>query len=91
MDEVMAAILELRSDTECAAFLDALFSSAELQQLPVRWQLLTSQMQRGISQRQLAVLAGVAPATAARAKKSYRLHADFLQILVKRIEARAPH
>jgi uncharacterized protein YerC len=85
MDEVVAAFLALDSPSECASFLDAMFTPQELKQIPTRWGLLKTLMSKEMSQRKLADYAGVAPATAARAHKAFQVHEQLLRNLVQRI------
>jgi Trp operon repressor len=88
MEEVVAAFLAVRDASECADLLDAMLTSQELEQIPVRWQLLRKLMSEQVSQRKLAEIAGVAPATAARAHKAFGAHGPFLRTLVQRVEMR---
>jgi uncharacterized protein YerC len=85
MEEVIAAILALKSRQECASFLDAMLTPQELKQFPVRWGLLRMLLRNKISQRKLAQTAGVAPATAARADIAFRRHREMLTNLCARL------
>jgi Trp operon repressor len=85
MDEVVAIFLALESPEECALFLSIMLTPQELDQIPVRWELLRMLMLEKMSQRKLAARAHVAPATAARASKAFRDHARFLRMMQERV------
>jgi Trp operon repressor len=85
MDKVVAAFLAVESPAECAALLNAMLTPQELEQVPVRWELLNMLLRETMSQRKLASRAGVAPATAARAHKVFQSHEGLLRTIVGRI------